>query len=142
MAYAPVILNDKFKTYHYTIEGQNVTMCEEKTLLEAFEKVGMPLNPVFCGGGNDMRAAREQWHSGANFFAFAPGKILGYERNSYTIEALNKAGFEVLKAADVANGTTHPDNFKKCVVTFKGNELSRGGGGARCMTMPLVRKTV
>ena len=36
----------------------------------------------------------------------------------------------------------YPDDYQRCVVAFEGNELSRGGGGARCMTMPLVRQAV
>ena len=34
------------------------------------------------------------------------------------------------------------NNIKKCIVAFEGNELSRGGGGARCMTMPVERMAV
>jgi len=30
----------------------------------------------------------------------------------------------------------------KCVVTIPGSELARGGGGARCMSMPIRRKKV
>lgn len=71
-----------------------------------------------------------------------PGKFLGYARNTHTIQAINDAGFEVLKAADVYNGKVNLNNYKKCVVTFEGNELSRGGGGARCMTMPVQRQAV
>ncbi len=143
MAYKPVIMNDYFKTIHYEVNGYEYTKIrEEKNLIEALAKLGMNLEPVFCGGGDDYAGPREQWHSGANFFCFAPGKVLGYARNYNTIEALNQNGFEVLKAADVASGKVSPNDYKRCVVAFEGNELSRGGGGARCMTMPLLRQPV
>ena len=143
MAYKPVIMSDNFKTVHIEVcEHEYTKVTEEKNLIEALGKLGMNLEPIFCGGGDDYAGPREQWHSGANFFAFAPGKVLGYARNYNTIEALNKNGFEVLKAADVASGKKHPDDYRRCVVAFEGNELSRGGGGARCMTMPLLRQPV
>lgn len=143
MVYKPVIMNDNFKTIHYEVNGYDtLKITEEKNILEALAKLGMNLEPVFCGNGDDYFGPREQWHSGANFFAFAPGKVLGYARNYNTMEALSQNGFEVLKAADVASGKVNVDNYKRCVVAFEGNELSRGGGGARCMTMPLVRQTV
>ena len=143
MAYKPVIMNENFKTVHYEVNGYEYTKVkEEKNLIEALDDLGMHLDPIFCGGGDDYFGPREQWHSGANFFCFAPGKVLGYARNYNTIEALNKNGFEVLKAADVASGKLNPNDYKRCVVAFEGNELSRGGGGARCMTMPLLRQQV
>ena len=143
MVYKPVIMNKDFKTIHYEVKGQEYTrVTEESNLIEALSKLGMNLEPIFCGGGDEYFGPREQWHSGANFFCFAPGKVLGYARNYNTIEALNKNGFEVLKAADVASGKVSVDDYKRCVVAFEGNELSRGGGGARCMTMPLVRQKV
>ena len=142
MVYKPVIMNDAFKTIHIEVCGHEYTnVTEEKNLIEALGKLGMNLEPIFCGG-DEYAGPREQWHSGANFFAFAPGKVLGYARNYNTIEALDKNGFEVLKAADVASGKVSVDDYKRCVVAFEGNELSRGGGGARCMTMPLLRQPV
>ena len=143
MAYKPVIMNEAFKTIHYEVNGHDYTkISEEKNLVDALNKLGMPLEPVFCGGGDDYAGPREQWHSGANFFAFAPGKVIGYARNYNTIEALSKNGFDILKAADVASGKVSVDNSKRCVVAFEGNELCRGGGGARCMTMPILRQSV
>ena len=143
MAFKPVIMNENFKTIHYEVEGTEYTkIIEEKNLIEALDKLGMHLEPIFCGGGDEYYGPREQWHSGANFFAFAPGKVLGYARNYHTIEALGNNGFEILKAADVASGKVNTDDYKRCVVAFEGNELSRGGGGARCMTMPLLRQKV
>ena len=143
MVFKPVILNPQYKTVHYEIlENGEVKVYEEENLIIALRKLGMDLEPIFCGGDDEYAMVREQWHSGSNFFTFAPGKILGYERNYNTIENLNKHGFEVLTAADVASGRVSVDDYKNCVVAFKGNELSRGGGGARCMTMPLHRDAV
>ncbi len=65
---------------------------------------------------------------------------MGYGRNSYTIDALNKNGFEVIKSEDI-DKTEFASN-DKCVITVEGSELSRGGGGCRCMTMPTKRKNV
>ncbi len=82
---------------------------------------------------------REQWHSGTNFFALAPGQVMGYGRNNYTIEELDKHGFRVIHAQDVISGETDLSAEGRCVVTIDGEELARGGGGCRCMTMPIRR---
>ncbi len=143
MVYEPVIYNmNKLRTIHVSIENGEVSKIkDEVNITEALKKLGIDLKPVLCGGIDDSwTQMREQWHSGANFFAFAPGKIIGYQRNNYTIEALNNNGFEVLKAKDIIKGKIHPDDYKKCVVTIEGSELARGGGGARCMTMPISRE--
>lgn len=144
MAYKPVIMSNEFKTFHITIDGQKAVGKEVPNLVVALNELGVPVEPIFCGGGDDesFYPAREQWHSGTNFFCFAPGKFLGYARNQHTIQAINDAGYEVLTAADVVNGKVNINSYKKCVVTFEGNELSRGGGGARCMTMPIQRQAV
>ncbi len=142
--FEPLIMKSRnYKTLHITVDnGKVISIEEEDNLPDSLKKLGMPLRTILCGGKLEHNQKREQWHSGANFFAFAPGKIIGYERNHHTIEALNKAGYEVLSAKDVINDKMHPKDYKKCVVTIKGSELSRGGGGARCMTMPLRRKSL
>lgn len=69
-----------------------------------------------------IEALREQWNDGANAFALKPGQVLSYSRNDRTFRALEEAGVEVL--------------------AFRGGELVRGRGGARCMTMPLERDPI
>ncbi|MBN1985970.1 MAG: arginine deiminase [Prolixibacteraceae bacterium] len=145
MVYDPVIFGtSRFRTIHIQIENGKVdTIGEEPNIPAALKKLGIDLKPVSCGGKGDLWVQeREQWHSGANFFALAPGKVVGYERNVHTVEELHKNGFEVLKATDLTEGKVSIDDYKKCVVTIAGSELARGGGGARCMTMPVRRAGV
>lgn len=74
---------------------------------------------IQCAGGDKIAAAREQWNDGSNTLCISPGKIVVYERNDVTNELLDKHGLKVL--------------------TMPSAELSRGRGGPRCMSMPLVR---
>ena len=145
MIFEPLILSS---TRHLTINitinnGKVEAIREEKNMLVALQRLGMDLEPIFCGGENDITTMeREQWQSGANFFALEPGKVIGYARNVNTIEALNNKGYEIIMARDIVSGEKSLDDYKKVVVTIRGNELSRGGGGARCMTMPVSREKV
>ena len=74
---------------------------------------------IQCAGGDRIAAAREQWNDGSNTLCISPGTIVVYERNDVTNEILAKHGLKVL--------------------TMPSAELSRGRGGPRCMSMPLVR---
>ncbi len=144
MMYAPLILsNPKFHTLRTVVDGQSVRYHDEPNLLTALKHAGLELNPIHCGGTKEEIApAREQWHSGANFFSLAPGKIIGYGRNKHTIEALNNAGYNVVPSTEIINGKVDFFKEKKVVITIPGSELSRGGGGCRCMTMPIKRKKI
>jgi arginine deiminase len=145
MIYEPVIMKmNKYQTVHIYAEGGQVKYIREvENLPQGLRKLGMDLRPVLCGGPEDRwQQEREQWHSGANFFAVGPGKVLGYARNTKTLEALNNNGFEVLKANDLVKCRLKIEDYTKYVVAIDGSELPRGGGGARCMTMPVSRKPV
>ena len=145
MVYEPLILQpNRYLTIHIHIDNGKVKSIREVENIPAILKeLGMEVETLYCGGRRDsMIQEREQWHSGANFFAVAPGKVLGYGRNVNTIEEMNRHGYAVIKASDVVNNKVDINSYNKYVVTIDGSELSRGGGGCRCMTMPVKRKAV
>ena len=74
---------------------------------------------ITCGGDDMIAAQREQWNDGSNTLAIAPGTVVVYERNDVTNRILQEHDVHVLSIPSA--------------------ELSRGRGGPRCMSMPLVR---
>ncbi len=143
--YEPLILKkSRFQTIHIIVENGEVTgINEEENLLNALKKCGMDLFPVICGKkGDSWIMDREQWHSGANFLAVAPGKVIGYRRNNHTLEELSISGFEIISSEDFLASNSKEDKYKKLVITVPGAELARAGGGPRCLTMPLRREKV
>jgi len=142
MTFDPVIKeSSRYGTYHIHIENGDVKRIHEVGgLVSGLKDLGMEVEPLKCGGDNDLSISeREQWHSGTNFFAVGPGQVIGYGRNQYTIEEMNKHGFEVIHARELLSGEKEAPKDGKFVVTIEGSELARGGGGARCMTMPIKR---
>jgi arginine deiminase len=113
---------------------------EMPNLFAALRMLDLPLEPVFCGGDDRTFQEREQWSSGCNFVALRPGLILGYSRNERTYgELARQAGYRVVEAIDVLTGDTEIEDEERAAIVFDGSELVRGGGGARCMTMPFMR---
>lgn len=144
IVYEPLILhNTRYQTVYLRVEDGETRQIETVgSILEVLRKLKMPLKPLYCGGRNDrMVQDREQWQSGANFFALSPGVVVGYSRNQATLDELHKNGFDIVEAKDVVNSETLIKPGGRTAITIQGAELSRGGGGARCMTLPLNRGT-
>ena len=92
---------------------------EEGFLPAVADALGVSNLQVVETGGNEYQQEREQWDDGNNVVALEPGVVVAYERNTYTIDAMRRAGVEV--------------------VTIEGFELGKGRGGGHCMTCPLER---
>lgn len=144
MVFPPLVTGPhKCKTFHMKCgKGKIRSIKEFSGLPKALRSVGIEAQFINCGGDNSFTQEREQWTSGANFFTFAPGHVIGYTHNKETFNALDKAGFEVISACDIITDKKSLDASKLQAVHMEGAELSRGGGGCRCMTMPVNRDKV
>lgn len=143
MVYEPLVLgHNRYRTIIITIaDGKVQSIVTEQNLLVALKRLGYDFKPIRCGGADGWNQEREQWHSGANFLALSPGVIIGYERNVNTIEELSNNGFSVVQAKDIVQKNVEFP-VENTVITIPGAELARGGGGARCMSMPVKRKNI
>lgn len=127
---------DQFTIYpgiEEPLDVYSITMGKNNGIIIKYEKDDLPnilkkhlkleaVNLIRCGDGDSIAARREQWNDGSNTLAISPGKVVCYNRNHITNEALRKNNIEVLE--------------------FESYELSRGRGGPRCMSMPLVRENI
>jgi arginine deiminase len=117
-------IEEPLEVYSITREKNNELklLYEQDDLSKILKKyLNLPsLNLIRCGNGDPIDASREQWTDGSNTLAISPGKVVVYNRNYVTNEAFRKNNIEVLE--------------------FDSYELSRGRGGPRCMSMPLVRE--
>lgn len=109
------------QVYELTRDGENVKVTPVTGKLEDIltKHVGRQVTLIPCGGGDRIAAEREQWNDGSNTLTIAPGKVIVYDRNDVTNALLREHGINVIEMPSA--------------------ELSRGRGGPRCMSMPLVR---
>ena len=118
----PNILNDITVFVMELEEDGRMQIRQENGRLEDILKEHLGLAQVTlipCGQGHAIDAAREQWSDGSNTLAIAPGEVVVYTRNYVTNRSLEEAGI--------------------CIHAIPSAELSRGRGGPRCMSMPLIR---
>jgi arginine deiminase len=127
----------------YFRSGSRGGMQEMPNLFAALRAVDLPMEPIFCGGDRRTFQEREQWSSGCNFVAVRPGVVLGYSRNERTYREMEReAGFRIVDGTEYLTGDVELADGDRAVLTFEGAELVRGGGGSRCMTLPVLREDV
>jgi len=110
-----VTRNNKPYSLHVEPEDNLMTVLKKALKLPA-------VSFIKSGGGDEITAAREQWNDSTNTLAISPGVVITYNRNEASNEVLRQNGIEVIE--------------------INGQELVRGRGGPRCMSMPLAREEV
>ena len=122
--YHPGIVNtlQVFEIKDDLIDGVKVCQINDslENILEKYLKRDILLIP--CGGGDKVISEREQWNDGSNILCIVPGVVVAYNRNNITNAILRRNGIKVIE--------------------MRSSELSRGRGGPRCMSMPLIREDI
>lgn len=144
VVYEPYVMGRRrSRTVQVDVSASGVKSFKEaEHLLAGLKRKGIEVEPIICGGGDLLQQQREQWNSGANLFAFAPGQVICYEMHEHTVRACEDAGFKIFSARDVIEDGELLKTDQRLVVTMDGSELARGGGGPRCMTCPVLRDPV
>lgn len=144
VVFPPAIEEQKDNVVELFNSGDHIATKQHSNLKKALEQLlETEFTFIRCGGEDRTTQFREQWTDGANVFALAPGVIVGYERNTKTFEALSEHGYKLMNQFDFVDeySDKHFDHNEsgKIAISFQGHELCRGRGGARCMTLPILR---
>ncbi|HHW56310.1 MAG TPA: arginine deiminase [Clostridia bacterium] len=115
-------IKNELKVFSIIKEEKGFSIRQEKDLQTALKSALnlYTIDIIPTGGLNAIASAREQWNDSTNTLAIAPGVIVTYSRNEISNKIMEKEGIKV--------------------IPIEGSELSRGRGGPRCMTMPLLRE--
>lgn len=144
IVFPPAIEEQEDNVVHLFSGPDQVQIRKCKSLKDALEQLTEnKFTFIQCGGKERINQFREQWTDGANVFALAPGVIVGYERNTRTFQAMEEHGYRLMDQfsfiEEFSNKPFNPAEEGKIAISFQGHELCRGRGGARCMTMPVLR---
>lgn len=151
LAYAPLIASDTEQaapvTYYARRNTQPTSYPSLDGALRQQTASSRHLAPtlIWCADRLPIHEDREQWVDAVNSLAIAPGVIIVYQRNPFTLEALRREGYTIISCAQFLE--THvemvnPLSFGKTAITIEGSELCRARGGPHCLTMPLRREPI